>query len=336
MSLDAVLRGSFLRSKSSLRRGRLNDVDRCITHKIIHLNSKFRENYYTTKASDFLYKFPMPIKNALSLRVRSIDIPNSWYNFSKYIGNTHFKIKVHERFLKDKSHRLNPRPEVNKVMEEPIPMRIFKIEIPEGNWSPYELSAYLNNNYFYQQKTSKKNDLCYLKFSITETALNARFDVLKETPNDFVYDIYFADDDYTIPLIFSAGWTLGFRMAEYKNLSGSLDSEALYNADGHRLLFIGVEDFNVFRNENDFILTTDAFIDKGILGKIYMNDGKFNVTVCDDDGDANLKKRFYNGPVNISKVHIKLLDENGNVIDLNNMDFSLALEFDIQSQKWDY
>ena len=52
--LDSVMRNEFLQANSYARRGKLNDVDRCITNKIIHLNSKFRNNYYKTSVSDFL------------------------------------------------------------------------------------------------------------------------------------------------------------------------------------------------------------------------------------------------------------------------------------------
>ena len=45
--------------------GRLNEVDRPIISKIIHLNTKFRDNYYNTSSSDYFYKFPVEIKKAI-------------------------------------------------------------------------------------------------------------------------------------------------------------------------------------------------------------------------------------------------------------------------------
>ena len=48
-------------------------------------------------------------------------------------------------------------------------------------------------------------------------------------------------------------------------------------------------------------------------------------------------KRTYFGPVNIKKLHIKLLDELGRKVDLNNRDFSFGIEieqlYDVHANK---
>ena len=41
------------------------------------------------------------------------------------------------------------------------------------------------------------------------------------------------------------------------------------------------------------------------------------------------KTRKYNGPVNIRNIFIKILDQYGEIIDLNNMDYSFTLELEI-------
>ena len=93
-------------------------------------------------------------------------------------------------------------------------------------------------------------------------------------------------------------------------------------------------DFNKNRNDNNIIFLDNSFIDKDILGKIYLRDGKFHVNVDDSDGEGSLKKREFNGPVDFERIHLKLLDEYGNIIYLNNMDFSFALEFEILYEKY--
>ena len=60
--------------------------------KIVHLNSKFRDNYYNTRSTDYSYKYPNIIKDVLSMKLRSIEIPNSWYTISEKFGNTKFFI----------------------------------------------------------------------------------------------------------------------------------------------------------------------------------------------------------------------------------------------------
>ena len=47
----------------------------------------------------------------------------------------------------------------------------------------------------------------------------------------------------------------------------------------------------------------------------------------DNGSDLIFKQRDYFGPVTIEKLRIRLLDHFGKVLDLNNNDYSFALEF---------
>ena len=66
-----------------------------------------------------------------------------------------------------------------------------------------------------------------------------------------------------------------------------------------------------------------------------MINGKLSIIVSDDNNPL-AKIRRYTGPVNISKLHIKILDKFGAVIDLNNMDFSLTLELEILYESFNF
>ena len=41
--------------------------------------------------------------------------------------------------------------------------------------------------------------------------------------------------------------------------------------------------------------------------------------------DSSIKKRFYFGPVDINRMHLEIVDEFGRTLNLNNMDWSMAL-----------
>ena len=69
-----------------------------------------------------------------------------------------------------------------------------------------------------------------------------------------------------------------------------------------------------------------------IIARIPMREGK-GVVLFDDCTDKITKKRHYFGPVNINKLHIKVIDEFGMPIDLLCADYSLALEFQILYEK---
>jgi len=305
--------------------GRLNEIDRPIISKIVHLNTKFRDNYYNTSSSDYFYKFPIEIKKVISVRIHSIDIPNTSYVFCSKKGSNIFKIITYKRRIV-KGYRLSDTIDIKK--------QIHQITIPEGNYSAALLMEHLNTNYFYQKKNNK-SELRYLKFYIQNNTLQSQFQLMDDTPKDYKYDIMFVTG-HTISLVYTMGWVLGFRMANYTNITNTLKSEGLFDAGGNRYIYLSLNDFNVTCNNNNLVATTLGLKDKNILGKIFLTDGKFHVNITDDSNKYNLKKRTFNGPVNIDRIHLKLYDEYGNIVYLNNMDFSIALEFEILYENWCY
>ena len=130
----------------------VNQVERKTIQKIVHFNTKFRDNFYNTSSSDFKYNFPMPINNVISMRLRSIDIPNTWYTFSDGIGNNVFIIETKKRRTD---------------------LTVFEIVIPNGNYNAIQLSNYLNQKYFCE--SGKDDDLSYLKINISEIDLKTQF-----------------------------------------------------------------------------------------------------------------------------------------------------------------
>ena len=71
-----------------------------------------------------------------------------------------------------------------------------------------------------------------------------------------------------------------------------------------------------------------SILGDNILAIIPVTSNSFNI--CFDNG-VNLleKKREYYGPVNIQRLKIQLLNQYGEILCLNNMDFSFSLEFEI-------
>ena len=65
-------------------------------------------------------------------------------------------------------------------------------------------------------------------------------------------------------------------------------------------------------------------MEKNIIAKISMYNGKLSLIV-EDNNNPLIKKRRYNGPVNLRQLHIQLLDKFGAILDLNNMDFSFCI-----------
>ena len=279
--------------------------------KIVHINSKFRKNYYNTSASNFMYQFPNSIDNIFSMRLRSINIPQSMYNISDYWGNNKFMINIFKGS--------GPRQQKGEGLII-VPEESFEIYIPDGNWSSEDLVNYINKEYL-----NCDNELKYITFEIDKIIQKTHFKCVDEAPQDYKFDLIFGGADKTRALPQEFGWILGFRMAEYKNVR-MLESESTFRGT-NGIIYISLNDFNFNRNDSNLVFTDSACLDKDILGKVYTNKDKFTIAITDSDSKENQKIRRYFNAVRISKIHLKLFDENGSIINLNNMDWSFSLEF---------
>jgi hypothetical protein len=125
------------------------------------------------------------------------------------------------------------------------------------------------------------------------------------------------------------GWILGFRLARYLKIEGMISSEGLFDAGGDRYVYLCVNDYQYNYNETNIICFDKSSIDQYTLAKISLVNGKFSLIIAENDSNPLVKIRQYNGPVNITKMEIKLLDKFGNVIDLNFMDFSFSIELEL-------
>ena len=154
----------------------------------------------------------------------------------------------------------------------------------------------------------------------------------------------------THPLPLGFGWILGFRFPLYTSynkltdpftspdLGGSTTnasdelakkgctylSEGFFECHGPRYLFLVVDDFNNNVNTNMFSAFNSSILSKNILARISIKGTVFSI-LSDDSKHITSTIREYFGPVNIEKMRIQLLDEYGRILEMNNMDFSMAL-----------
>ena len=275
-------------------------------YNFVHMNTKFRSNYYITSSTDFNYKFPNTLNNVVSLRLDSICIPNTWYLFSSKKKNNVFFI------------------ETNNVLGSG--KELHQIVIPDGNYTVDQIETFLNDNYFYN--SSSTNDLQYVKFSIHPNQLKSIFSVVSGSPANFGFTINFAHTEIK-NLSSGAGWIFGFRYGEYTNIKTYITSEGLFDAGGDRYVYFCLDDFNNSSMNPHDVCFEQYAINESILAKIYLTDGKFSINIDDTSSSSNtvVKTRKFKGPVDISKIKVKILDQFGDVVDLNHMDFSFTLQF---------
>jgi len=283
--------------------GYLNSIKR-VTHFLnLNLNTYFRSNYYASDPCNFQYIIPSEIKNVVSLRLASIEIPNSWYLLSKVKGNNTFQIETNKNGA----------------------LKTFDIVIPDGNYDNNTLADYLNSTYFFDSGTT--TELVYIEYIIDPYSSKSKFQLTGVYPSNFCFTLKFNPGSAN-NTVSTFGWVIGYRLGSYKTITSSVESEGLFDGGGDRYVYVSLEDYQKNNNILNMVCFDDSIMEKNIIAKIPMVDGKLSLIV--DDNTAPLSKiRRYNGPVNLRNLYIRILDQFGQVVDLNNMDYSFTLELEI-------
>lgn len=133
------------------------------------------------------------------------------------------------------------------------------------------------------------------------------------------------------------GWAIGFRAAEYvvgaselSNSRFSAVSEGIGFISSLRYGFLSIEDYQNNAHPSLIVAFNDYIIDKKIMTRLCLAPLRLGHDLSSrETGFISHRRtpRNYFKPVNIDKLTIKLFDEYGRIIDLNNMDWSLTVAF---------
>jgi len=209
--------------------------------KLFCINSKFRIDYCSTTSSNFLVDLYYPLKNVISMRLVSIQIPQSWYNISAKLGNNIFFVRINSGSWTS-----------------------FKID--DGNYDPFLLRDVIN-------RLLSTGLFSNLKIAYNQLTNKFSFyidDVLSTDTYDISFDLSTCADGCKYKN--TLGWIMGFRNKIYNGLKGSLKNmitgEGLYDNGSNRYIYVVVDDFN--KNVNDHIIVNldKSYLNKNILSKV--------------------------------------------------------------------
>lgn len=275
-----------------------------------HFNTKFRKNYYKTPSTKCELPFLLSDKFK-SLTLQSICIPNSWYLFSELLENNKFIVQVE-----------------NLTTES---LEVLEVIIPEGNYTPEELTHFLNSTYFYE--SNRTYGFVKIKISIDKHTLKTSFHLVNtQIEEQIKFHLIFVEAT-TSSIMSTCGWLLGFRYGKYFNVKDEMYSEGLYDGGGDRYIYFCVTNNELEDVYNKHIILLDNERDhpksQSVLAKIHLKNGKFALhTDESQDNELTYKKTLVlKNPRALSSLHINILDQYGQEIYLNNMDFSFSIEF---------
>ena len=64
---------------------KVNPIRREIINTVLTINTKYRNNYYGTKSTDFLFTLPNSVKNVTALKISNAELQNTYYTVSNYL-----------------------------------------------------------------------------------------------------------------------------------------------------------------------------------------------------------------------------------------------------------
>jgi len=297
---------------SETHSGILNPLNRRILSNYLCIDSRFRDNYYTTQSSNFNINLPLRLTEVVSIQLSTFEFTSSYYVISRVLGNNFFMITIENE---------------NKI-----------ITIPDGNYTEIDLVSYLNN---YMSTLSGNFQYITFIYDLTNNnygnnpgnsgsdrmivGINSTYG---STP--FSFSLNFLTDidgneDRITPLPLKFGWKMGFRLGSYVN-NDTYVSEGLVDLQGPRYIYLVVDDFNNSVNNSFYAAFNNSVLNKNILSRIVLSEkGATFVTNTQNNFMTTTFSRQYFGPVNIQKLNVQLLDEYGRILNLNNMDYSFSL-----------
>lgn len=335
---------------SDIQKGHLNPITNKTEKKFIVIDTQYIHN---ANKSDFTINLSENLKRVISIKLHSFFIPRHWYNINNAKNNNTLVISF-EGDIQDETITITEGnysvtdiiSEINSIINYILATNT-NTDIANLNSKTGKITFDFNNTNiskisFVTSNTSFKNlTLGWL--------LGFRQDFITETttahslPNLIgAKYIYIIVDDFkrnrvsnniVSPAIFkNNNKTPNYLTADVPRDSVTHDAlpsfpRTLTNAQLYTINNIALTNKQNNLYNNSF-LTPPSYTD--ILAVIPVKHfyNSFNDVFVEMSGSLQDNKRDYNGPVDLNRLHIKLVDDTGFVLDLNGSDWSLNLIYE--------
>lgn len=280
--------------------GVINPLKKRSIKKNLNIDSRFRDNYFSSASSNFQVILPMNFDNVLQMQLTAIELPTTYYNVSKQYGNNFFTITV------DGQTEVVSIPDGNYTGDGIVNVINSKLLGLSATFGEVVFLLNINNN------TGSGQMMVGLATGSTITSFSI----------DFQKD-RLGHDDRSTPLPLKFGWALGFRNGKYINNLNYV-SEGVVDMTGPRYLYLVVDDHNNNVNNGFYSAFNSSLLNNNILARISLQSKPFDVQISNNLNIVTTPREYF-GPVNLQNLNIQLLDEYGRIVDLNNMDFSFCV-----------
>ena len=280
-----------------------------------YLNMDTRHGKQVGKGANYNMILPDRVDRVKSLKLTSAEIPITYYNISSALNNNVFGVVYHNTM------------EIIKIPDNNYTITTLKDAINDAS-----KSALRNVSNLVLGSVTLSFDANTRKVTFSNSATNYDFKIVFNVTQDCVVD--------TKDTKFKLGYLLGFRESSYdlpKNNGtddGTFTSESFCNLSTPRYLYLVIDEFSNGNPSSFVTMLQDSQVSKSqILAKITIdqesydtNVNKFGSIYFAEEGAIISDTRVYTGPINLQRMNVQLVNEQGLIMDLNNMDFSFCLE----------
>lgn len=285
--------------------------DTDVRNVILNIDSAFRANAVpsatsgettVSRTSWFLFASSRIYKNISSVKLTSVEFPNTFYTFSAARGNTTFTLTIQQG------------PQIG----------IYQLTIPDGNYQTSNTILTLDPTALIDAIQSQiitpvaSGGLGITGFTV------AYSDVSQKVTFAYAGSFAIAFPESSSNVYKNGiGYNLGFYQRSYTSTAlrtNQITSDILPDAVQDKYFYIQINDWNLIDRQDSNQTSYPVF------AKIQLPGTKNTMIFDSNYVNSSTKEYYFQQPVNIQKMEIKLLDSFGNILETNGDNWSMTLE----------
>ncbi len=345
-----------------LMEGTLNPTYKQIITRLVNIDSQYKgiieENNANT--TDYTFELTETLTNVTSISLYSLEIPYSWYTFDESYGTNIFKIDDKE--FKISSGNYSPESlvtEINDVINVDISCELIpccgKIIFKNKSSKDVSITFFSETDIAFTNAKVNSNLGWLLGFRKEEILLRANISgvIYKDTniSGDSPLDvwgpryIYMLLDDYNNNQ--SSKALIGITKADNNILPTTITEPVNRVLNGSNSKDVSIQQNTTLKSIPNNILEAENLknqdrnkklkprysspVNSNYFAKIPLKisrnwNNNYSVPFIDFTGQIQKNKREYFGPINIKKMRVTLLDDKGNILNINGLDWSFSLQ----------
>jgi hypothetical protein len=296
------------------------------------LNTVFREDFFTTTATNSTFTLPKKMKNVISMDLSAIQFPNYLFSFSNSKKTTSIYIKEDVTgneatvFVPEGNYTVDNFP---PILEERINQQVVGSYIPGGpnrftvTISPISYFTTIKNSTYTFTIITNKDYNIHDEKSVCVQEFNSELYSLKQK-RYFRTELDGKKQVRPEQYFLSMGWLIGYRSQIYAGKK-SYTSEGNFQNVLISYVYFTLNDFSNNYTSSTTGIFDGSYTSDNILAVIPVTAA---VWTSNFDNNSNFiyKTRTYNGPTDIERINIQLQNPFGGPLALHGADFAFCLQ----------